>query len=213
MLKLEVIGNLGSDAEIKDDNGRKYVQFSVADTRRFTKADGTKSEATNWVSCFMRNPDAEVIKYLKKGTKVFVRGNGELRIFSSAKDRMMKAGVSINVQEVELVGGSSDEIPRELAVPETGMLIQVSKYYWADVSKLDARPTFLYDRAGRMYSVDSNGFITAPQQPAAEAQHEEQQEQQLQQDVQTVVNDDAPFTGNDTPLQQNMANANGKRKK
>lgn len=209
MFKIEVIGNLGSDAEVKEDNGRQFVQFSVADTRRYTKADGTKAETTNWVSCFMRNHDAEVVKFLKKGTKVFVRGYGDLRIFSSAKDRMMKAGASINVQEVELVGGSSDEVPRELAVPETGVMVPITKCYWANVSQLDARPTFLFDRAGRMYSVDSNGFVMPPQQAVAESQQQEQQQQQQQQGGQATINDDAPFTGNDTPLQQSLANAHG----
>ena len=30
MLQLEVIGNIGNDAEIKEFNGKKYVSFNVA---------------------------------------------------------------------------------------------------------------------------------------------------------------------------------------
>lgn len=165
MLRAEIIGNIGGDAEIKNDNGRQYVQFSVADTRRFTSQDGTRQEVTNWVSCFMRNPDAEVVKYLKRGTRVFVRGNAELRLFSSAKDRKMKAGLSINVQEVELVGGSSEEVPRELAV-QSGELLNVYKAYYIDVSKYsqdNPMPQTLYDRRGNPYAVNVNGFVTPPQ--------------------------------------------------
>lgn len=163
MFKVSVIGNIGGDAEVKNDNGRQYVQFSVADTRKFTKEDGTKQEITNWISCFYRNADSEVVKYLKKGTRVFVRGNGELRLFSSAKDRMMKAGCSINVQEIELVGGgSSDEVPRELSLP-TGQILPVYKAFFIDVRNMNEVPTELYDRKGVSYNVDANGYITPPQ--------------------------------------------------
>lgn len=171
MFKIEAIGNLGGDAEIKNDNGRLYVQFSIADTRRFTKEDGTKKEITNWISCFYRNADAEVVKYLKRGTRVFVRGNGDLRLFSSEKDRMMKAGCSINVQEIELVGGgSSDEVPRELALP-TGQLLPVYKAYYIDIRQISDLPPQLFDRKGMPYKVDANGFIIPPTQ----SQHDEQQ--------------------------------------
>lgn len=165
MFKIETIGNLGGDAEIKNDNGRLYVQFSVADTRRFTKENGTKQEVTNWISCFYRNADSEVVKYLKKGTRVYIRGNGDTRLFSSARDRQMKAGVSINVSEIELVGGASDEVPRELALP-TGELLPVYKCYYIDISKFleNERPTVLYDRRGMPYDVDKNGFITPSKQ-------------------------------------------------
>ena len=161
MFKIEAIGNLGGDAEVKNDNGRKYVQFSVADTRKFTKEDGTTQEITNWISCFYRNVDSEVIKYLKKGTRVFVRGNGDLRLFSSAKERMMKAGASINVQEIELVGGSSDEVPRQLAM-STGQVIDVKKAYFVEVQNIpqEKRPKELFDKHGIAYDVNEYGFIT-----------------------------------------------------
>lgn len=166
MFKIEAIGNLGGDAEIKNDNGRLYVQFSVADTRRFTKEDGSKKEVTNWISCFYRNADAEIVKYLKRGTRVFVRGNGDLRLFSSEKDRMMKAGCSINVQEIELVGGgSSDEVPRELALP-TGQLLPVYKAYYIDIRSLQELPQQLFDRKGMPYGLDANGYIYPPTKPS-----------------------------------------------
>ena len=46
MNKLEVIGNLGADAEVKVENGKKFVSLSIADTRRRKKADGTTEEKT-----------------------------------------------------------------------------------------------------------------------------------------------------------------------
>lgn len=174
MFRIETIGNLGGDAEIKNDNGRNYVQFSVADTRRYKKEDGTEVETTNWISCFYRNAESEVVKYLKKGTRVFVRGNGETRLFSSAKDRMMKAGVSINVQEIELVGGgSSDDVPRELALP-TGQILPVWKCYYIDIRGMQQPPSVLYDRKGQPYNVDMNGFVTPPAKPQEQGSEQQQ---------------------------------------
>lgn len=174
MFRIETIGNLGGDAEIKNDNGRQYVQFSVADTRRYKKEDGTEVETTNWISCFYRNVDSEVVKYLKKGTRVFVRGNGETRLFSSQKDRMMKAGVSINVSEIELVGGgSSDPVPTTLYLP-TGQMIPVYKFFYIDNNQMAEKPTVLYDRKGQPYEVAPNGFITPPPQPAQQPTSDEQ---------------------------------------
>lgn len=186
MFRIEVIGNIGGDAEIKNDNGRQYVQFSIADTRRFRKEDGTEVETTNWISCFYRNTDSSVIQYLKKGTRVFVRGNGETRLFSSAKDRMMKAGVSINVSEIELVGGgSSDVVPRELVLP-TGQIVEVHKFYAIDVSNMASVPQLVYDKRGLSYSVSNGGWITPiPQQQQQQTETQQQQTgAQLQQPVQ-----------------------------
>ena len=215
MFKISVIGNLGSDAEIKNDNGRQFVQFSVADTRRFAKADGTKEEVTNWISCFMRNPDAEVIKYLKKGTKVWVSGYGDLRIFSSKKDRAMKAGASINVIEIELVGGSSEDVPRELALP-SGQLVPVYKAYYIDIRTINERPQFLFDKSGKMYDCNANGFVW----PSKEETQESKGDDAQQDDApftgkdDDASQDDAPFTGEDNESVQKMANTknNGKRK-
>lgn len=155
MLKAEIIGNLGGDAEVKVDNGRRYVQFSVADSRKYVTKDGVVQETTNWVSCFWSLADSEAVKYLKSGTRVFVRGNAELRIYSSQRERQMKAGLTINVQELELVGSlNSDVVPREL-YKDDKTAVQVNKAYF--VQGLDDVNT-LYDRRGNPYDV-KNGWV------------------------------------------------------
>ena len=174
MFRIEVLGNIGADAEIKSDNGRRYVQFSVADTRKFRREDGTEQEVTNWFSCFMRNADSEVIKYLRRGVKVFVRGNGDLRVFSSAKDRMMKAGASINVTEIELAGGTTDDVPRDLVLPN-GQLFKVQKYYHVDVDAVTPRPTELFGRDGSVFQVDNQGWVMRYEPPQQEQPQQQQQ--------------------------------------
>ena len=105
----------------------------VAHTNKYKKEDGSEVEQTTWVDVTMNNPESKVIPFLKAGVKVFVRGNASLRVYSSQKDRCMKAGLTINAVEVELCGGMSELVPKQLVVPETGALVDVKKYYQADI--------------------------------------------------------------------------------
>ena len=175
MLNCEVIGNLGSDVEIKDANGKKFAAFSVAHTEKWKDANGVDHNETTWVDCLMANTESKVLDYLKSGVKVFVRGDGKLRVFSSKKDRCMKAGLTLNVREVELVGGSSDAVPRQLVIPETGMLLDVEKFYWVNLDtkswKKDDVGELIDTRGGR-YLVRKDGFV-APS-PLVEEKSEEQ---------------------------------------
>lgn len=104
MAKIEFIGNLGADARVEEYNGRKFVSFNVADTQKFTKADGTKVEKTDWVSCTIQGDGGGLLPYLVKGKKVFVRGQLSTRIFDSAQYHCKMVGLSCAVRELELVG-------------------------------------------------------------------------------------------------------------
>ena len=102
MLKVELIGNLGADVEVKESNGSKFATFRIADTSLYKTQSGEDKEVTNWIDCSYNNVESKVLPYLKAGVKVFVRGNASLRVYSSKKDRCMKAGLQVSVQEIEL---------------------------------------------------------------------------------------------------------------
>lgn len=162
MFKIEAIGNLGADAEIKDANGNKFISFRVAHSDKWTGTDGQDKERTTWIDVIMNDPDSKVFPYLKQGVKVFVRGYGSTRIYSSPKQRQMLAGVTIKAQEVELCGGSSDDVPRQLVDPETAQLLDVTKYYWCNretkgMKKEDTRE--LIDKRGNRFKMDYHGFV------------------------------------------------------
>ncbi len=162
MLKVEIIGNLGADAEIKEANGSKFVTMRVAHSSKYTDDAGTAHEKTIWVDVTMNDAQSKVIPYLKAGVKIFVRGNADLRIYSSPKDRCMKAGLSVAAWEIELVGGSSDAVPRELIVPETGALVPVKKYYQAEVDTSKWKKTdigVLVDKSGNQYDLVKDGWV------------------------------------------------------
>jgi single-strand DNA-binding protein len=97
MRRVEIIGNLGRDAELKATNsGTSVLNFSVG-------ASGSrKDDETVWHSCALFGKRAESLAgYLKKGQKVFVRGEYKLRQWSKGD----KSGVDVDVtaDEVELL--------------------------------------------------------------------------------------------------------------
>lgn len=162
MLKVEVIGNLGADCEVKDVNGNKFGACRVANSQRYTDAQGKEHDDTTWVDVIIPDADNKVIPFLKSGTKVFVRGNARLRVYSSPKDKMMKAGLTIQAWEIELCGGSTDAVPRQLIVPETGLHVEVSKLYHAkiDTSALKKNDVAqLIDKRGATYWVNKLGLV------------------------------------------------------
>ena len=168
MFTAHVIGNLGSDAEVVQSNGKKFVTLSIADSRKFKNADGSEVTQTTWIDAISNNVDSPILPYLRQGVKVCVYGNVSLRVYSSKKDRMMKAGATIHVLSIELCGGSSDDVPRELIDPETAMVFQTNKYYWVnrDNSKMKKDEMFtLVDAKGRHYQMNKQGFVNPAQVP------------------------------------------------
>ena len=162
MFKVEIIGNLGADCEIKESNGSKFVTMRIAHTTNYVKDDGTKQESTIWVDVTLNNAESKVIPYLKQGVRVFVRGNGSLRVYSSKKDRCMKAGLTVSASEIELVGGQSEDVPRQLILPDSGQLVDVTKYYAANVDTSKWKKddvSYLVDTKGRQYTLAKGGWV------------------------------------------------------
>lgn len=167
MFKANVIGNLGADAQVKESNGSKFVTFRVAHTESYTDQAGQKHESTTWIDCIMSNAESKVVQYLKKGTKVYVSGNCSLRVFSSAKYRQMMAGAQINVQSVELLGGSTDEVPRQL-IDANGVIHQVSKYYFTDIKGVP-----LFSQSGQQFDADKDGWVKPRQEEPQEGSQDD----------------------------------------
>ena len=120
MIKMEIIGNLGADAQMQVYNGNKYVSFRIANTDAWTdKSTGEIKKSTQWVSCSMNGDGGNILPYLKKGAKIFVRGNAQIVVYSSPKTHQMEAGVNLFVREIELCGGSKgEEQPQQTTPPQ-----------------------------------------------------------------------------------------------
>lgn len=180
MLKAELIGNLGADAEIKSGEGYSFVSMRIANTEKWKAEDGTEHTDTQWIDVVYSKTDSGLLPFLKSGVKVFVRGFVRLRVYSSQKDRKMKAGLTINATEIELCGGSSDVVPRQLVIPETGDIVDVAKYYQAnvDTSKWKKDDTgYLVDKAGNQYELRKGGWVAPIVQEDSQDQEQQQAEQ------------------------------------
>lgn len=121
MLKCEVIGNLGSDPELKySTNGTAILRCNVAANYR-TKDEGEWVERTEWVRVSVFGNRAETLGgLLKKGTKVYVSGRLEARPWT-ANDGSIRAGLEIAAGDVELMSPrSADESRQPVAAGSKG---------------------------------------------------------------------------------------------
>lgn len=107
MLKAEIIGTIGADAEIKDFSGKKYVYLSVACNDYAKDQQGNRTDTTTWVSVLWYGEGGGLLPYLKKGAKVFIRGNLKAKAYTD-KQGAAKASININAFEVQLCGFKSD---------------------------------------------------------------------------------------------------------
>lgn len=158
MLIATLIGNLGANAEIKSADGREFVSFRVAHNDSYKGADGNRVESSMWVDCTMScsNGRPAVLPYLTKGTAVCVVGQVSTRVYSSEKDRCMKAGLKLHVQRVELIGAAGDNCPRRLFTKD-GAMVDVLKYFHADTQEKT-----LYDQRGNAYTIAEGGWVCPP---------------------------------------------------
>ena len=79
---VHLIGNLGSDPEIKFlDNGTGVVNVSLATNENYKdKTTGEKVEHTEWHRLVVWGRQAEVLnQYTTKGSKIFVEGSLQTR--------------------------------------------------------------------------------------------------------------------------------------
>lgn len=105
MLNLQVIGNLGADAERRERNGRSFITFRVAHSERRGEV-----ETTQWVSCILNGDGGQLAQFLVRGQKVFVSGRASLKVYSSPKTHQLEAGLDMNVDRIELCGSKQEPL-------------------------------------------------------------------------------------------------------
>lgn len=104
MLKVELIGRLGYDAQAKTlENGKSQVNMSVAHSEFSKDQQGNRLETTLWVNVTWYSDGGNMLQYLKKGASVFIRGRQRVNVYQDKKGDYV-AGISITVSEIELIG-------------------------------------------------------------------------------------------------------------
>jgi single-strand DNA-binding protein len=84
--KAILIGNLGSDPEVKTTStGKQVASFSLATSERYKdKTTGETKSITDWHNVTLWGNIAEIAgKYLKKGSKIYLEGKIKTRSYES----------------------------------------------------------------------------------------------------------------------------------
>ncbi len=96
--KVQLIGHLGMDPEVKALNGgKKLAKMSIATNETYKNAKGEKVTDTQWHNLIAWGKTAEIVeKFLKKGSEVAIEGK---LINNNYTD---KEGIKRYVTEIEV---------------------------------------------------------------------------------------------------------------
>ena len=113
--KVILLGRVGRNPEIKDVNGAKVAQFSLATSEKYKDRNGEVKELTEWHNIVAWRQSADICeKYVKKGDQLFVEGRIKSRTWET--DRGEKRYVTdIVVDKIELL--SKPSAPQSQSAP------------------------------------------------------------------------------------------------
>ena len=107
--KAMVIGNLGSDPEVRStSSGTRVATLSVATSRRWNDRSGQEQERTEWHRVVAWDKLAEICEqYLSKGDRVYIEGRIEYRQWEG-DDGRTRYTTEIRAREMIMLGGRGD---------------------------------------------------------------------------------------------------------
>lgn len=111
--KVIILGNLGTDPEVKDAGDNIICNLNVATSRRYNDRNGQQVEETEWhrVSFFGRT--AEIARdYLRKGSQCYVEGRLRTRKYTD-KNGVEKYSTEIVGQTLQLLDRRTDSAQDE----------------------------------------------------------------------------------------------------
>lgn len=108
--KVQLIGNLGQNPEIKTlDGGKKLARFNIATNESYRNANGEKIIETQWHNLVAWGKLADIIeKYITKGSEIAVEGKLTYRTYND-KDGNKKYFTEIQVNELLMLGEKSSK--------------------------------------------------------------------------------------------------------
>ncbi len=107
--RVQIIGNLGADPELRTTpGGARVATLSVATSRRWTDRQGQPQEKTEWHRVIFWEKVAELAeRYLKKGDRVYIEGSIEYRQYED-KDGQTRYITEIRGREMIMLGGRGE---------------------------------------------------------------------------------------------------------
>ena len=104
--KVELIGRLGKDPEIKNlTNGSAVANFSVATNERFKDRNDVWQDRTEWHNIVAWQRLAEIVgEYVAKGSKVYVEGKLQTTSWEDRQSGERKYRTEIVARDLLLLG-------------------------------------------------------------------------------------------------------------
>lgn len=99
--KVQLIGNLGMDPEVKAlDGGKKLAKMRIATSETYKNAKGEKVTDTQWHNLIAWGKTAEIVeKFLKKGSEIAIEGKLINNNYTD-KEGVKRYATEIEVSEV-----------------------------------------------------------------------------------------------------------------
>jgi single-strand DNA-binding protein len=101
--KVILIGRLGQDPEIKNVNGKKVANFSIATTESYKDKNGQKVENTEWHNIVIWGGLADVVEsYVHKGDQLYLEGKLMTRKWE--KEGVTYSRTEVVCNQMQMVG-------------------------------------------------------------------------------------------------------------
>lgn len=127
--RIQIIGNLGKDPELKKLSDQEVCKFAVATSEIFMK-NGTKFEETEWHRVTVWGKTASnCAKYLKKGSKVFLEG--KLKTSKYNKDGVDHYSTQVIAFRVMFLDTKKEGSPENVSLPQEK--IQETETDWSEI--------------------------------------------------------------------------------
>ncbi|MCI6437146.1 single-stranded DNA-binding protein [Fibrobacter sp.] len=107
-----LIGNIGKDPEIKTlQNGRKFVSFSLATSKRYRDNNGEQKEETQWHNIVIWGKTAETFENIGivKGTQLYIEGEITNRSWTDQTTGQKRNTTEINVSSFQILSSMNTQ--------------------------------------------------------------------------------------------------------
>jgi single-strand DNA-binding protein len=108
--KVQLIGNLGANPEVKNtESGKKLAKFSIATSESYRNAKGDKITETQWHTIIAWGKLADIAeKYLTKGSEIALEGKLVYRNYTD-KDGGKKYFTEIQASEMLMLNSKQSQ--------------------------------------------------------------------------------------------------------
>jgi single-strand DNA-binding protein len=108
--RVQLIGNLGKDPEIKyTPQGTPVAKITIATNERYKDKGGEWQDRTEWHNVVLWQRLAEIAgEYLKKGGKVYIEGRLQTRSWDDKQSGQKKYMTEIVASDLILLGGRGE---------------------------------------------------------------------------------------------------------